>query len=235
MKTRLPFEIAVSETDELWAKTASQRIISEISRFLSVQGHCSVMLTGGRSAEQIYKIWAGERCFCTDKLSFFFGDERCVPPDNAESNFALSAKIFLHRLTDECGVRIHRMKADSSNSDAALSDYEEGLPQKIDVLLLGIGEDGHIASLFPYGDWQNDQGKVKFVSGPKPPADRMTILPKVVTQAGSIFILGRGKEKGEILHMAACDPDNIPRYPVLLAKGAQVIVDPEAWGVLKDK
>ena len=77
-----------------------------------------------------------------------FGDERCVPPDHDESNYGMAMQtLFSHGVPIECSV--FRMEADAIDIEAAEQRYADLLPDSIDVILLGVGEDGHIASLFP--------------------------------------------------------------------------------------
>ena len=81
-------------------------------------------------------------------VSFYFGDERCVTPDHAESNYGMAMKtLFPQSVPTGCAV--FRMEADTADQEAATQRYAYLLPDLIDVLLLGVGEDGHIASLFP--------------------------------------------------------------------------------------
>ena len=81
-------------------------------------------------------------------MSFYFGDERCVPPDHDESNYGMEMQtLFSHGVPIECSV--FRMEADAIDIEAAAQRYADLLPDSIDVILLGVGEDGHIASLFP--------------------------------------------------------------------------------------
>ena len=124
-------------------------ISDNINSFLDEQEECSVMLTGGRSAARLYKAWRDLPAFQQMiGVSFYFGDERCVPPDHAESNYGMAMQIlFPNGVPTGCAV--FRMEADATDQEAAALRYADLLPDLIDVLLLGVGEDGHIASSFP--------------------------------------------------------------------------------------
>jgi 6-phosphogluconolactonase/glucosamine-6-phosphate isomerase/deaminase len=113
----------------------------------------------------------------------FFGDERCVLPDNAESNYGIAMQtLFLHGVPVRCAV--FRMGADAADREAAAQRYADLLPDSIDVLLLGVGEEGHIASLFPNSaSLQERKRRVIPITGPKPPFERLTITPPVIAQA----------------------------------------------------
>ena len=95
------------------------------------------------------------------------------------------------------------------------------------------GEDGHIASLFPRSPvlWK-DQNKVVPVTGPKPPYERLTITPKVIANARSIFLLARGEEKGRVLIEALKPPADFMSLPVRLALGGTLLLDREAGNQL---
>jgi len=133
-----------------WPSAAATQIMAAVAQTCQARGTCSVMLTGGRSAAQLYEAWAGLPEFCQlHNVHFYFGDERCVPPDHPESNFGLAMRtLFKHGVPPAC--KVIRMAAEQADREAAAAAYEAQLPDKLDVLLLSVGEDGHIASLFPH-------------------------------------------------------------------------------------
>jgi 6-phosphogluconolactonase len=117
--------------------------------------------------------------------------------------------------------------------DAAAWRYDEALPEKMDVLLLGVGEDGHIASLFPGNEAMNEAGRrVVAVVGPKLPCERLTITPPVIKQARSIFVLATGAAKAAVLNELLAVPDNaVVMLPARLVLHATWLLDtalPEA-------
>ena len=111
------------------------------------------------------------------------------------------------------------MQADIDSADNAANKYAELLPSSIDILLLGIGEDGHIASLFPHSPLLHEQ-KLLCVSvkGPKAPYKRLTVTPPVIKNAKSIFILAPGINKAKIMKEAQQNTSDIDNLPVLLAQ-----------------
>lgn len=171
-------------------------IQDRVNSVLLEHGQCTVVLTGGRSAERLYTSWARLPEFSqTSGIRFYFGDERCVPPDHLESNYAMVMRSLFNRgVPNSCSV--FRMEAEDSDREAAAQRYAEALPEKVDVLLLGVGEDGHIASLFPGSTALHEVGRrVLPVSGPKPSFERLTITPSVIAQARSVFVLAAGTAK----------------------------------------
>jgi 6-phosphogluconolactonase len=132
------------------------------------------------------------------------------------------------------GCSIARMEAENPNREAAARAYENLLPEAIDVLLLGVGTDGHVASLFPHSPaLRATQRKVVPVTGPKPPRERLTITPKVIAAAREVFVLATGTEKGEMLAEALKAPADPASLPVRLTLGGTWLLDEKAAGPLR--
>ena len=209
-----------------WPTMAADLIQNSINNVLAKQGKCSVMLTGGRSAARLYKTWCDLPSFQQmTGLSFYFGDERCVPPDHAESNYGLVMRtLFPHGVQTGCSV--FRMEAEATDQEAAAQRYADLLPESIDVLLLGVGEDGHIASLFPNSTaLQERNRRVVPITGPKPPFERLTITPPVIAQAKSIFVLATGTAKAKVFSIARQAPSNFDALPARLVLSATCLLD----------
>jgi 6-phosphogluconolactonase len=218
-------EIKQCETTD-WPMKAAGLISDSIKSVLAEQGKCSVMLTGGRSAERLYKAWRDLPAFQKmTGVSFYFGDERCVPPDHAESNYGMAKQtLFPHGAST--GYSVFRMEADDTDQEAAAQRYADLLPDSIDVLLLGVGEDGHIASLFPNNaSLQERKRRVIPITGPKPPFERLTITPQVITKARSVFVLATGSAKAAMLCTALTNPNDIATLPVRLTLGGTWLMD----------
>lgn len=192
-------------------------IQDSIQFICSKQGHCSVMLTGGQSAEHLYLIWRELPEFKMLKcVSFYFGDERCVPPLDSASNYGLVMRTLFAQGAS-LGHLVLRMETDAVDQEHAATHYESLLPSKIDILLLGVGEDGHIASLFPHcAALYETLRRVVPVTGPKPPFERFTITPPVIQNAGEVFVLALGKQKRTVYEEALNDPSNIYAIPARL-------------------
>lgn len=184
------------------------------------------MLTGGQSAERIYAVWSEHPTFHQMRgVTFFFGDERCVPPSADDSNYGMAMRtLFQHGVPANCSV--YRMEADDKNREAAATRYERALPQAIDVLLLGAGEDGHIASLFPGSEALREAHRdVLPVIGPKLPRDRLTITPKVIARARHVFVFAPGPSKAAVLSEATRAPSEFDVFPARLAINAVWLLD----------
>jgi 6-phosphogluconolactonase len=209
-----------------WPLRVAELIQDKIEAILVERGRCSVMLTGGRSAERIYSAWTELPSFRqVHDVQFYFGDERCVPPDHPESNYGMVMRTLFYRGVP-AGCSVLRMEADDSDRQAASQRYSGLLPNQVDVLLLGVGEDGHIASLFPGGLALHEVGRrVLAVVCPKPPYDRLTITPSVIAQAGSVFVLAAGVAKSNVLTKALQEPSDFDTMPARLVLGANWLMD----------
>ncbi len=139
------FGVEVSPPDRFAERAATQ--IAD----LAPTGGGSLVLTGGTTVEPVYSALVAQRGDWSG-LEVFFSDERCVPPDDAASNYAMAKRTFL----DHAGLpSVHRMRGEDEPEEAARSYHAElitPVESGFDLVLLGMGADGHIAALFPYSD-----------------------------------------------------------------------------------
>ena len=118
------------------------------------------------------------------------------------------------------------MEADTTDLETATQRYADLLPDLIDVLLLGVGEDGHIASLFPNNaSLQERKRRVIPITGPKPPFKRLTITLQVIAKTRSVFMLATGSAKVAILCSVLNNPNDIATLPERLALGGTWLMD----------
>jgi 6-phosphogluconolactonase len=197
--------------------------------------NCSVMLTGGNTAQKLYEFWSKQAYWEHKNISFYFGDERCVPPYDPESNYGMAfSSLFSGRLPHDFVVE--RIIGETADCDFEAKRYASLLPKTIDVLLLSVGEDGHIASLFPHSPELNEYDRLLVpVVSPKLPKKRITITPKVIRGARNIVVIARGETKGGVIARALSDPENVEELPVCLAVGENTtwILDQQASKILR--
>jgi 6-phosphogluconolactonase len=209
-----------------WPRAAAALVQCSVERIASLQGDCNVLLTGGRSAEKLYRAWSASPGFLgMTGVRFYFGDERCVPPDHQDSNFGLVMRTLFDRGIP-AGASLHRMEAELFDHELAARRYEAVLPHRLDVMLLGVGEDGHIASLFPDSPHLRENvRRIVPVTAPKLPYERLTITPVVITGTRTIFVLAPGKAKAELLSSIIGEDGSVAATPARLAIDATWLLD----------
>ena len=176
------------------------------------------MLTGGRTARALYKHWSSSK-FSPANLKgveFYFGDERCVPIDAPESNFRLvKESLFPQGVSD--GVKLVPLLASEFDYWSSAKEYDDLLPKQIDIVLLTVGVDGHIASIFPGCNslFENTRRVVPVVA-PIYPYHRITITPLLIKGAHQVFVLAYGAEKHQVYEKALRNPGDISTFPARL-------------------
>lgn len=211
------------------AAAAAKRIL-EVSSARGAK-RTSVMLAGGTTPRAVYERLAEGRSNL-DRIDFYFGDERAVPADHADSNYRM-AKMALFDKAKIPAAHIHRMRGEAEDLDEAAAEYARALPPRIDLLMLGMGEDGHTASLFPNAPKLPEGVKVVSVVGPKPPPRRLTITPVVIDCAREVLVLVTGEGKADALARAALEDFNPEALPIQWAQRGRFYADKQAMSVLE--
>jgi 6-phosphogluconolactonase len=209
---------------------AARRMAAEIRRVLRSGGHCSLVLSGGETPRPVYQRLAAElqEREAWNRVEIYFADERCVPPGDPASNYRMARETLLDQLA-AAPARVHRMEGERSDRAAAARAYEALLPERLDILVLGLGEDGHIASLFPRSpSLAESRRRVLAVTAPKPPPERLTITPPVIRAARLTIGLVAGTGKAEALARVLDGADDPDRTPGRLARDGLWLVDTAA-------
>lgn len=219
--------IQVCEEEDLYRRAAD--LFAEIAvSAVRERGVFNVALSGGHTPRRLYSSLDG---IPWDKTQVFFSDERCVPPDDPESNFRMASDTLLSRVSIP-RENIHRMRGEADPESAA-REYEEEIrlvlgDEDLDLMLLGIGEDGHTASLFPGSEALRSTRLIEAVRVPKLNAHRLTLTPRVILGARQIIVLVTGVNKAQALKQALegpFDPDMCPAQ-ILRNTRALWLVDP---------
>jgi 6-phosphogluconolactonase len=203
-------DLVVVEHPDAVAAAVAERL----ARAARAGGH--IALTGGRTPELAYEE-AAKREPDWSKTEIWWSDERCVPPDDDLSNYALAKRTLLDRL--ERGPRaVHRIKGELGKEKAA-ADYERELGDTaFDLELLGVGKDGHVASLFPNAPTLRQRKRVLPAKpGLEPFVDRVTLSIPALNSAREIVFAVSGAEKAEAARRAfASEPS--PETPASLVR-----------------
>ena len=206
---------------EAWAKQVAG-VVAEALRAAGGE-RVSLALTGGKGVAPVYRQLAREDA-PWERVDFFWGDERCVPPDDPESNYRLARDTLLDAVVAR-DAQVFRMEGERADRDAAASDYAARLPAALDVVLLGLGEDGHVCSLFPnHPALQERERKVLHVTGPKAPHHRLTLTLPALRAARRVIGLTAGTGKREALRRLMAGED----IPAARVPRAEWWVDMEA-------
>ena len=163
-------------------------------------GARTLVLAGGTTPAAAYRELAGMEV-AWGRVTVLFGDERCVPPGDPASNYRMARETLLSRVDP---ASVHRMPAELGPDEgaAAYSGVVAAL-EPLDVVLLGVGEDGHTASLFPGNPALEASGLVVGVRGaPKPPADRVSLTLRALRAAHMVLVLATGAGKAEAVRLA---------------------------------
>lgn len=231
MTTRSRLKVRVAKDRAGLRRLAAETIAKKIHSAVQARGRCSLALSGGSTPGPVYEE-LGDSDLANSvpwsQLEIFFADERAVPVDHPDSNYRLVKDTLLKSHPEVLGQMFH-MPADAADREAAARRYARRLPDPIDLLVLGMGPDGHTASLFPGSEAIDETERlVVAVTAPKPPPERMTITPPVISRARSIVMIAAGAEKSAMLSRALhgiVDPKAIPAQ---LARRATWIVDQDA-------
>lgn len=206
------------DTAEELFSSCAREVTAYIKDCISKRGKCSIVLAGGSTPEQLYQnlstASAAEQPDWT-ACQFYFGDERWVPHDHADSNYAMAMRVLFSHI-DIPEENIHPIPTHCQTADECAADYETGIRHidKFDLVLLGIGTDGHTASLFPGTTILDVTDKrVAAVFVDKLNTWRISLTYRSLNSARRVMILVQGKSKASIIKKVM-QSDNQQNYPV---------------------
>jgi 6-phosphogluconolactonase len=242
------FGLTMHEIHVADVRSVAQRLAEEVgsaaSSAIAQRGLFSIALPGGSVATECFPTLAALP-LDWNSAHFFWADERAVPPSDPESNYGLTARLWLTpaRVPD---ASVHRMPADSPDLSAAADAYGAELSRvlgpapplpTIDVALLGMGPDGHVASLFPGHPVLAERHRLvsAVTDAPKPPPRRLTLTMPVLANARRVIVVAFGTSKAAALGKAVTRQDSpLPVAQLLrLATSSLVLADEAAGAVLR--
>lgn len=222
------------------AVAAADKIEALATQAIAEQGHFSVALAGGSTPRAIHQALAAKN-LDWGSIQIFWGDERCVPPDHPESNYRMALETLLNHISIP-PENIHPIQGDIDPAQAA-TEYEHqlrmflGATPRFDLILLGMGDDGHTASLFPHTAAIHEQ--TRWVVGhyvEKLDTWRISLTPFVINQAAQVIFLVVGGTKAAILRQVLqgpYQPDTLPAQIVQPTNGGLLwLVDAAAGALL---
>ena len=206
-------DLDVRDSPDEVAREAANRFVSIVAGAIADRGVARVALSGGSTPKRVYPLLLEPMrrdALDWSAVEFFWGDERAVPPDHPESNFGTAYGMLISQLPGVRPDRVHRMQAEAPDPDAAALAYETELrlafeargdaPPEFDLVWLGMGPDGHTASLFP-GTTALDETVRWAVANWVPAHDawRMTLTFPVLNVAHETLFVVTGADKADAL------------------------------------
>jgi len=227
---------------ETVAQRAAAHVVRQLDQARTQRGVAHLALSGGTTPGRTYEL-LGAKPEDLDGVEVWFADERCVAPDDSESNYRLASETLLGAAGIE-PARVHRMLGELGPEEGARSYAQEltqalaGTPEAgavtvpvLDLIVLGIGPDGHVASLFPGAatlDAGDDAVCLGVSDSPKPPPERITLSLAVLRAARECLLLATGASKADALAAALSQPSRHVPASLLRRERLTVIADDAA-------
>jgi 6-phosphogluconolactonase len=234
-------EVAVVRDASEVAAAAAELFVESTAGAVAARGRACVALTGGGTAKPLFEEL--RRQVVRDRipwraLQFFFTDERAVPPGHDESNFRIAQRELFAHVPVQLS-QVHRLRGEANDLDAeairAAADLTStlGTPPRLDLVLLGLGPDGHVCSLFAGVPSSGDRGGdqvVRHVAAPvhvEPHIERLTLTPFLLVTARTVVLQVTGEKKAPVVARALEAPEDLVACPaqwLRRAAGRVVIV-----------
>jgi 6-phosphogluconolactonase len=240
----------VDDADTL-AAAAAEVFIASAKRSVAHKGSFTVVLSGGSTPKALYALLAEDSAYRAQvpwqQTYFFFGDERHVPPDHSDSNYHTANEAMLSKVSINAN-QVFRMKGEYSNASHAAAEYEQdlrnffhlstGMLPPFDLVMLGMGPDGHTASLFPGTKaLQENERLVTCNWVGKFYTHRITLTAPVLNNAASVLFLVHGQDKKEALKAVLegpYEPDQLPSQLIKPKNGTVLWLVSQAAATLLD-
>ena len=239
----MPFDIRVESNLSTLSSAAAEIVVQSARQAISERGRFSSSLSGGSTPRSLFALLAQPAYLSRidwKRVDIFWGDERCVPPEHPDSDYGMAKAALLDHLPADNQPSIYRLQGELDPAEAA-QKYESILRSyfgqdsnaSFDLLLLGMGEDGHTASLFPHTQpiHEKDHWVIAHYV-PKLSAFRLTLTPPILNLSRTILFLAAGASKASILAKViygARDPDELPSQVIHPKTGDLIwLIDQEA-------
>lgn len=247
----MPPDVLILTNIDAIAKRAAQDFLQSATQAVSEKGSFTVALAGGSTPKALYSLLASDAALCSqvpwDKMYVYFGDERSVGPDHADSNFRMATETMLSKVPIK-PEQVFRIKGEYKDTEKAAQEYEqvlrtsfkiaEGQFPRFDLVFLGIGNEGHTASLFP-GTKALHETKRLVVRNwvGKLYTNRITLTAPAISNAARVIFMITGADKALPLKgilEGPYEPDQLPAQMIQPPNGKLVwLVDTVAGGMLQ--
>jgi len=224
---KLRIEYQVVPDAEALAAAAAERFTAAAEKAAAARGRARIAISGGSTPKAAFALLADpgqpwRKRMPWEKLELFWVDERCVPPENAESNYRMTREAMLDKVPLK-PEQVHRMEGEL-DPEAAAARYESLLRNTFrlegaecphfDLVALGMGPDGHTASLFPHTQALSEMGRLVTANHVvQKETWRVTLTWPVINNAASVFFLIGGADKAQVLHEVFTGPFDQERLP----------------------
>jgi 6-phosphogluconolactonase len=215
------------ETADQVAQAAYQQIISAAEHAIAKHGVFKLVLAGGSTPEKVYRLLAKADADWSNWY-IYYGDERCLPTDHADRNSLMATQAFLEKVTIP-DAQIFTIPAELGPEQAA-KKYQQIVASALpfDMVLLGMGEDGHTASLFPGHQHQENEMAHAVYNSPKPPPERVTISAKALSNTQQLIFLITGANKQEAVKNWRSGQD-LPVATIVPENPIDIYIDKDAY------
>lgn len=219
--------IHISDSVAAFERHAADQIVRAVQESIRERGSCSLVLSGGETPRGVYRLLGTDplkSAIDWPRVDLFFADERCVPPDDEQSNYGMVLKELVSAVPIPAD-NVHRMRGELEARKAA-DEYEDvlrnafsGREPDFDVILLGVGGDGHTASLFPSTDVLEEKKRwacAVFVA--RLNRWRVTLTMRAINTGRAIFVLATGQSKASVVERALTAKSPTKELPITLVQ-----------------
>lgn len=218
------------------SKAALDEVFRVTKEAVAANGRCAISLSGGHTPERMFGLWTQDKykvAFPWERVHFFWGDDRYVPYADPLSNYGMAKKLLFDKLAANTPLHLHPMPTENVDPVEAAKAYAADMRKffgtespAFDVQLLGLGEEGHTASLFPNNPaLDEEEAWVLPVTVAATPPHRLTMTYPVINQAQNTYFLVAGESKRDILKAIAAEPGTEKsEYPAARVKPAGPLI-----------
>ena len=217
----------ILETADQVAQAAYQQILAAAEQAIAEHGSFKLVLAGGSTPEKVYRLLAQAEADWS-KWYIYYGDERCLPADHADRNSLMATQAFLEKVAIP-DAQIFTIPAELGPEQAA-KKYQQIIASALpfDMVLLGMGEDGHTASLFPGHQHPRDELAHAVYNSPKPPPERVSISAKALSNTEQLIFLITGANKQEAVKNWRSGQD-LPVATIVPENPVDIYIDKDAF------